>query len=404
MTGALAGIRVIELAHERTALAGKLLADMGADVIVVEPPGGAVVRTFGPFVDDVPGEERSLWWRHYGTSKRSITADLGTEEGRADVRALFESADVVLEAEAGGLATWGLDWEHLAPRCPGLVWTSITHHGRGNPEPPATDLTIMSEGGPVWSCGYDDHSIAPVRGLDNQAMHTACHYAVTSILVALYWREDSGRGQLIDVSMLAALNVTTEFGTIAWLNSEQVVRRQTGRHASNAPTEPTQIECADGRWLNTGVPPRRRDEFASLRSWIDELGLAEECPAYELLLLGDGYEQISILQLEDDPLAAEVFQSGRDAIEFLAGHLGAQELFVGLQQRGLACGVIYSPEEMLADPHFVARGFPVEIDDGDGGSAVHPGAPYRFTSTPWRATRAPRVGEHQQLLDELRGD
>lgn len=404
--GALSGIRVIELTHERTALAGKLLADMGAEVIVVEPPGGSATRSYGPFAADRPGIERSLWWWHYNTSKRSLVLDLDTDDGADDFRALVRSADVVLESEPRGrLAALGLDWEQLGGVAKELVWTSITHGGRGAPDPPATDLTILAEGGPVWSCGYDDHSLPPVRGGGNQGLHTAGHYAVAAMLVALYWREDSGEGQLVDVSMLAAANATTEFATLWWLNAGETVERQSGRHASPVPTEATQILCRDGRYLNSGVPPRQAREFQALRAWIDELGLTEECPTHALLELGDQYDLISIFQLEDDPLAAEVFQAGRDTIVFLSERLGAQELFVGLQRIGLACGVIYSPEEMLADSHFVARGFPVEIDYGGGETHVHPGAPYHFGATPWMATRAPRLGEHNaDVLGELLDD
>ncbi len=400
---ALGGIRVVELASERTALAGKLLADMGADVIVVEPPEGAATRSYEPFAGDVPDPEGSLWWWHYNTSKRSVVIDLATESGRADLAMLVGTADVVLEAEPiGTLAAAGIDHPDLAPPGSAVVWASITHAGRAMPEGPATDLTVLAEGGPVWSCGYDDHSLPPVRGGGNQGLHTACHYAVAAILAALMWRETSGRGQHVDVSMVAAANATTEFATLWWLNAGQTVHRQTGRHAHTSPTEVTQIRCRDGRWLNTGVPPRQAREFAALRGWIEELGLAEECTTMELLKLGDGYDLISVFQLSEDPLAAEVFQAGRDTIEFLSSHLDAHDLFVGLQQRGMACGVIYSPEEMMNDPHFVDRGFPVEIDYGDGVSHVHPGAPYRFTATPWAATRAPRTGEHQALLDGLR--
>ncbi|MDG2112835.1 MAG: CoA transferase, partial [Actinomycetota bacterium] len=260
---------------------------------------------------------------------------------------------------------------------------------------------LLAEGGPVWSCGYDDHSLPPVRGGGNQGLHTAAHFAVTSVLVALYWREASGSGQLIDVSMLAAANATTEFATLWWLNAEETVQRQTGRHANPTPTEATQVQCRDGRWLNTGVPPRQAREFQALRAWIDELGLSDECTTLELLKLGDQYDLISVFQLADDPLAAEVFQAGRDTITFLSERLGAYELFVGLQHRGMACGVVYSPEEMLADPHFVDRGFSVQIEHEPGVHHTYPGAPYRFTETPWSATRAPRLGEHQTLLGDL---
>ena len=410
------GLRVIELTSERCALAGKLLADMGADVIVVEPPGGSPMRGYEPFAGDEADPEHALWWWHYNTSKRSVVLDLDAAEGAGDFRRLVSTADVVIEAEPlGRLAALGLDWGQLggAPwgasaiaaqpstdageRNQRLIWVSITHNGRERPDPPTTDLTVLAEGGPVWSCGYDDHTLPPVRGGGNQGLQMACHYAAATLMAALMWREDSGRGQLIDVSMLAAANLTCEFATYFWLNQQVDVQRQTGRHALPQISEPTQVQCADGRWLNTGVPPRRGPEFAALSGWLAELGLAGECPYTELLALGEGYEQIDILHLDADPLSAEVFGAGRDTINFLAERLGAHELFVGLQSIGLACGIVYSPEEMLVDEHFVARGFPVEIDH-DGAPVTYPGAPYKFSATPWRATRAPRLGEHQDLL------
>lgn len=394
------GLRVVELTSQRCTLAGKLLADMGADVIVVEPPGGSPMRGYEPFAGDQPDPEGALWWWHYNTSKRSVVADLDSAAGAADFRRLVSTADAVIEAEPlGRLDALGLDWGQLGGRNRRLIWVSITHNGRDRPDPPATDLTVLAEGGPVWSCGYDDHTIPPVRGGGNQGLHMASQYAAVTLMAALMWREHSGRGQLIEVSMLAAANATCEFATYFWLNQQIDVQRQTGRHALPQISEPTQVQCADGRWLNTGVPPRRGPEFAALATWVTELGLMEECPYAELLLLGESYEQIDILHLDADPLGAEVFGAGRDTVNFLAERLGAHELFVGLQSIGLACGIVYSPEEMLADEHFVTRGFPVEIDH-DGTAVTYPGAPYKFSATPWRATRAPRLGEHQDLLAE----
>ena len=404
------GLRVIELTSERCALAGKLLADMGADVIVLEPSGGSPMRAYEPFAGDEPDPEQALWWWHYNTSKRSVVLDLDTADGADDFRRLVSTSDVVIEAEPlGRLDALGLDWGQLggtgdstgttSARNDRLVWVSITHNGRDRSDPPATDLTVLAEGGPVWSCGYDDHTIPPVRGGGNQGLHMASQYAVVTLMAALMWREHSGRGQLIEVSMLAAANATCEFATYFWLNQQIEVQRQTGRHALPQISEPTQVQCRDGRWLNTGVPPRRGPEFAALATWVTELGLMEDCPYAELLRLGESYEQIDILHLDADPLGAEVFGAGRDTVNFLAERLGAHELFVGLQSIGLACGIVYSPEEMLADEHFVTRGFPVEIDH-DGTAVTYPGAPYKFSATPWRATRAPRLGEHQDLLAE----
>src|SRR5260370_18522728 len=111
---ALTGVRVIELASERIAFAGKLLADMGADVILVEPPGGDPARGYPPFLDDTPGPDRSLWWWHYHTSKRGVVLDLDSREGRDKFAALAAGADILLESEpAGRLAALGLDYDDL---------------------------------------------------------------------------------------------------------------------------------------------------------------------------------------------------------------------------------------------------------------------------------------------------
>src|SRR5690606_25027283 len=97
MSGPLAGLRVVELCSERGAWAGKLMADMGADVVKVEPPEGDVMRTYPPFLDDEPGPERSLYFWHYNTSKRGVTLDLATEDGRETFRRLAARADFLLE-------------------------------------------------------------------------------------------------------------------------------------------------------------------------------------------------------------------------------------------------------------------------------------------------------------------
>ena len=167
MTGALNDLRVIELCDEAGAWAGKLLADMGADVIKVEPPAGSLTRTYAPFYKDVPHRDRSLTYWHYNTSKRGITLDLDQEAGREAFRRLVASADVLIEDQAPGrMAAWGLDYPDLSALNPKLIMTSITPFGRSGPRSTeqATDLTLLAGGGPVWSCGYDDHSLPPVRG------------------------------------------------------------------------------------------------------------------------------------------------------------------------------------------------------------------------------------------------
>lgn len=406
MPGPLDGIRVVELSSQFGAYAGKLLADMGARVILVEPLDGDATREFPPFVEDNPDPERSLWFWHYNANKLGVTLDLAVSADHDRLLRLLDDADVLLDAEPPArMKALGLDHDSLMAARPTLVTVSITPFGPDGPRAheQATDLTLLAGSGPAWSCGYDDHGLPPVRGGGGQAGHIAAHYAVMGLMVALLARDDRGRGQHVSVNMNAAANVTTEQATYGWLAARGIVQRQTGRHAAEAPTFPTQVQCADGRYFNTGFPPRRRAEFLALMEWMRDLGLLEEFPFASLLEMGTERPSISLAQLREDELAGEIFHAGREAVTFLAERMSAYDVFVGLQQRGIPVGVIYSPEEVMTDPHFVARGFPTPLYHEELGREVaYPGAPYRFTRTPWELRRrAPRRGEHnEELLGE----
>ena len=411
---ALAGLRVVELAREPIALAGKLCGDMGADVILVEPPGGDPSRGYPPFADDADGGRRagesSLYWWHYHTSKRGVVIDLDDADGRKRFRALIATADVLIEAEPRRrLGALGLDYEDLRTLKPDLIHVAVTPYGRADPKSdlPFTDLTIMAASGPPWSCGYDDHSLPPIRG-PLQGYQTAAHFAFTSALTALLHRTVSGRGQFIDVSMTAASNVTTEAASYSWLVAERTVQRQTGRHASVSPSGETQQRCADGRYANTGVPPRQPKEFAALLGWLRELGLDAELPEAVFLEMGANWEgpfELSKIGTDDEVTA--IFGAGREALKLIASRVSAQDFFVGCQRAGLAVGVVNAPEEAFEDEHFKARGFqvPVHHEDVDR-TVVYPGAPYTLKGSPWAISRrAPKLGEHDaEVFAELDGD
>jgi crotonobetainyl-CoA:carnitine CoA-transferase CaiB-like acyl-CoA transferase len=402
MPGPLEGLTVVEISHEVCAWAGKILGDLGASSIVVEPPGGSEQRRYGPWLDDEPGLEQSLWWWHYNTGKRSVVLDLDGPADRQRFIELVRTADILIDAEAPGhLARLGIDHQDLAAVNPGLIHASITPYGRNSPSKdlPVTDLTVLAAGGPVWSCGYDDHTLPPVRGGGNQAFHIASHWAAQAILVALFERDATGNGQFIDVSMHAGANVTTEVATYGYLAAGMEVERQTGRHAASQPTMPTQIRCADGKYLCTGILPRSSGEFAALLKWIEELGWRDEFPLAELLEMGGNMETIDLRNLDRDPLLAEILGAAREAYTFLCSRLSAYDAFTGWQERGLAAGIVYSPDEAIADPHVAARGYPVRLEHPElGRSFTYPGVPYHFSATPAGVEgRAPRLGEHQYL-------
>lgn len=404
---ALEGTRVIEIANERCAFAGKLLGDMGADVILVEPPGGEPSRNYPPFMDDEPSPDGSLYWWHYNTSKRSIVLDLETDEGRGAFRKLVASADVLLESEPPGrLAELGLDYDAITEVKADLIHVSMTPFGRENSRraEPVTDLTILAGGGPVWSCGYDDHSISPIRGGGNQGYQTGCHYAVMSALTAIFFHGATGEGQFVDVSMHAAANVTTEMSSYFYLIAGETVIRQTGRHAMPMETMPVQIQCKDGRYATTGMPPRTPAGFGDLYDWLEELGLASELPEAIFLDNARHRESIGFAEIGVDDEVTAIFSASREAISLICANLPADEFFNGAQKLGITVGAVLSPEEAYEDPHFIDRGFQVEVEHPELGRQIrYPGAPYQLPASPWRISRrAPQLGEHNvEIFSEL---
>ena len=403
MNGPLAGTRAVELSSELAAWAGKLLGDMGTDVILVEPPSGARTRGFAPFVYDVPDPDRSLWFWHYNTSKRGVTLDLEDPEGREALKRLIAGADFLLEAERPGrMAALGLDYDALKPLNPGLIMLSVSPYGQTGPrsQDEAVDLTILAGGGPVWSCGYDDHTLPPVRGGGNQGYQTACHFAVMAGLAALVHRDVTGIGQLIDVNAHAAANVTTEAGTYQWLVARETVQRQTGRHATTMRTQSTQTLCADGRYVGSGLGIRKQADFAMLHEWLSSTGLLETFPSRAVLEWAIEEPITNLLSQDDATLAKRT--AARDAVTYLAANMTAYEFMLGGQARDMQVSVIYAPEEVLEDQHMLARGFPVQVSHPEIGREItYPGAPTLFHGSPMRIQRrAPLLGEHN---DEVLG-
>ena len=158
----------------------------------------------------------------------------------------------------------------------------------------------------------------------------------------------------------------------------------------------------DGRDVHTGLPPRTPEQLTKLLAWLDDLGASDELPDRVVVELAIEAGGIDPAKLTDDPLTQEYQRAARDALLLIASKLGDYEFFIEGQRRGISLGVIYAPEEAIADPHLVERGFPTEVwHDALGRTVTYPGAPVRFTASPWRiAHPAPSVGAHQHLLDD----
>ncbi|MCB0997647.1 MAG: CoA transferase, partial [Acidimicrobiales bacterium] len=145
-------------------------------------------------------------------------------------------------------------------------------------------------------------------------------------------------------------------------------------------------------------------QFQAVIDWLDELGCRDELAEAFFLEMGVQRGSIHLSEITENPEAREIFGTGREAIRLIASKLPAHEFFRQGQEKGMAVGAILSPEEVLADPHFIDRGFPVQVHHDDlGRSFTYPGLPFQCRAAPGGITRAPRLGEHQHQLGTAPG-
>jgi crotonobetainyl-CoA:carnitine CoA-transferase CaiB-like acyl-CoA transferase len=398
LPGPLAGLRVLELADETGQFCGKLLADLGADVVKIEPRGGEPSRHVGPFVDDIPHPERSLSFWYYNTSKRGITLNLETADGRQLFRRLATASDVILETfRPGFLASRGLDYEALREQNALLVMCALTPFGQTGPwrDYLSSDLLHMAAGGEMASCGYDEAdapNAPPIAPGGGNAWHIGCHFAYMAIMAALVYRTVAGQGQYIDASIHEACALTTEAAIANYIYRGEVVRRQTGRHHAPAPTPRTQFRAKDGTYVCALVAGRLNPKFVrELADLLDSYGMAGD-------LKDAKYRDPAVI-------AANTSHIIDDLVANFIASLPAEEVYHAAQERGFTWGAVRAPEQLLNDAHLHDRGFWKEVEHPElGRSFVYPGEAAIYNGSPWRISRrAPLIGEHNMEIfcDEL---
>ena len=201
-TGPLVGYRVLDIGGPLSLHCTKLLADMGADVIKIESPSGDPSRRIPPFKDDTPHPEKSLYFLHFNTNKRSITLDIEKPDGRALLLELCNKADVIIETFRPARAKeLRLTYADLSAGNPGLIVASITPFGQNGPwkDYQANDMAGIALGNLLYLAGEPGEP--PLQPPGEIAYGMASTYGALGIAVALYHRLESGRGQHIDVSM-----------------------------------------------------------------------------------------------------------------------------------------------------------------------------------------------------------
>ena len=402
---ALGDIRILDLTGPIGGYSTKLLADLGADVIIVEPPEGHSARRFEPFYHDEKNPEKSLYFFQYHTNKRSVVLDLATREGQDAFKKLVRTSDMLFETfQPGYLDSLGLGYGSLSEINPQLVVVSITPYGQTGPykDFKGCDLTGLATSGVLSSCGYPDDP--PTAFACSQAYHMVSTNAAIGALMALSHRDCTGEGQCVDVSMQGSLLRVNEIRNHTyWIRGNTQPR--SGAEFFKGIKD--LFKCKDGYVFcsalgGSGAP--------IMLEWMKTEGKAADLldeeyqEAINMIMLGTPLGKGSQQKVRIDEVAARManndLQQQRKHIEevwaeFLSTHT-KQELFVGAQERGVRLQVENRADELLQDPALIERNFFTEVFHPElGASLSYFGPPYRLSETPVKITRRPPLmGEH----------
>jgi benzylsuccinate CoA-transferase BbsE subunit len=390
MGGNLEGTRVIDLTREPGFFAGKLLGDLGADVVKVEPPDGDTARTRPPFIADRPGADRGLWWIALNANKRGVTLDLAHPASQRVLRRLVERADILLESyEPGTLEGHGLGADVLASWNERLIHTSITPYGSDGPlaRAPASDLEVTAASGALALAGEPGRR--PLRSTLPQAPFWAGMYGAMGTLFAYVARGASGRGQRVDTSAQAAMVTVTPPATVHWeVGREEHTRLGPfllGRSIVGARFRNI-WRCRDGYVsfaIQGGAIGRHTGKM--LMEWMRTRG---EVPAVLRAIERGDFDNTTLRQDDVERLEA--------AIAPFFESLTKREFFDGVVARNMLGYPVSTVADVEADPQLEARGFWQELDMPAAGRSIgFPGGFALFDGERPRIRRpAPRLGEH----------
>lgn len=386
----LAGLRVTELTDERGFLAGKIMADLGAEVTKIEPPAGDPERAYGPWLGGVEKPEASLPWLAMNTGKRSLALDLRHPAGMQVLDALLEKTDVLLLSLGAAWAEgMGLDWPRLHADFPRLVCCSITAFGLEGPRAgdDGHDLVVVAAGGNAWMTG--DAEGPPLRCSMPSSYYHAAPEAVVGTLQALHARELDGLGRLVDLSMQEC-----QLATLITAAGQQALGRGRGQRSGARTGASREIWRAADGWISFGLRggPARAANLRAVCSWMEERG-----------------KLASALRDRDwdswDPGAVD--SEELRGVESAFGKFFSTMTMTELYQQALKRRVLLAPcngaREILAQPQLRSREMFVTIDYPRLGASVeHPALFAMLGGTRPRLRRAPLPGEHNPaILDEL---
>ena len=396
----LRGYRVLDLTDERGLLAGQILADLGADVIHVEPPGGCRARRLGPFAADREDPEGSLLWWAYARNQRSLVLDPESAADRATLSRLLTSADFLIESETPGvMEARGLGYRNLRHAHPGLIYVSISPYGQSGPKAraPATDLTLAAASGFLFMTGDADRP--PVRvGSTDQAWLFAGAEAALGALVASQYRLRTGRGQWVDVSVQQALNAATQSDALSALVGDRYTTRSAGGHVYGGvrlrllyPAKDGFVSIAFLFGTTIGAGTARLMQVIHERGFCDAATCHKDWRGYAELLTSGA----------EPP---EEFERVKQIVARFTSSLTKQELLDLAVERNLLMAPVSTIEDLLRSDQLAAREYFRLHEPPDRGMPLrYPGPFARFGRSPIAYARpAPRIGEHgSELRDEL---
>jgi crotonobetainyl-CoA:carnitine CoA-transferase CaiB-like acyl-CoA transferase len=384
--------RVLDFTNETAFLCGKILGDLGADVVKVEKPGGDESRNLGSFFQDTPHPEKNLYWFSYNHNKRGITLNIEMETGREILRKLVENTDIVLETFAPGyLEKSGLDYAALSEINPKLVMTSVTPFGQSGPykDYKGSDLVLTAMSGLMSSLGDPDKP--PVRPTLPQSYMWIGMHAAMGTLMAYYHRGMTGEGQHVDVSgqagVIWALNHSPSFYDL----NKEVPRREgsfiTGRSITGAIFRAV-YPCKDGyvTYVIYGGPAGKRTN-RRLVEWMDSKGMASDDLKNKAW---DQFDIATVTQEEVDRI--------EDACMKFFRTVTKKEFFEHVLENDMLGYPVATAKEILEDEQLRARGLWREVEHEELGTKItYPAFSTVFSSIAcdsWR--RAPLIGEHNR--------
>lgn len=371
---ALSGGRVLDLTH---CIAGpyctKILADYGADVVKVERPGvGDPARSMGPFPGDNPDIESSGLFLYLNTNKKSITLNLKSAAGVEILKELVKGVDIAVENFSPRVMPGlGLDYQTLKEINPGLVMVSISNFGQTGPyrDCKATDLTVWGLSGILYELGEPDRE--PLKMGSNVSEYVAGLYGALVALSTLYYRDETGIGQHVDVSVLEAFHTMQPSMTLVF-SMAGFIRQRAGIHF------PWGILPCDDGYIGFFLPTQTHWESLCVLLEMPEL---IDRPEYETPMMREERR---------DEITAII-------VSWLKGKR-MEDVFHAAQELRLPLTMVPSTEQLFDMPQHKARGYFVDIDHPVGGKLTYPGAPFRLGETAWQAGRAPLLGEHNEEI------